>query len=88
MKRKNKKRMGISMNLIVDTPDKSIRFKELSMFADIIVRLAEGLGWNCKGNWELVDMNEVNGYKGNYAVMDEAVQYDEKELDRIINKLK
>ena len=88
MKKKNKKRMGMLMNLIVYAPDKSMKFRELNMFAHIIVRLAEGLGWHCRGSWDLVDMDEENGYKGSYIVMDERRTYSEKELEELIDKLK
>jgi len=59
-----KKHLGISMDLVIYHPRRSITPEEVDRFADAIIRMVERRGWYSGGGWHLVDINK----KGNVYI--------------------
>ena len=52
--KKKKEHLGISMNLFIYHPRKSITPKEMEKFSDKIVKIVEKSGWYMGGGYSLV----------------------------------
>ena len=56
-KRKKRKHLGISMDIFIYHPRKSITVKEMDEFGDAVIEMVEKKGWFAGGGWHLVDMD-------------------------------
>jgi len=56
-RKKRRKHLGITMDLFIYNPKKSISWEELDEFADEVISLIESRGWFTGGGLHLTDIN-------------------------------